>query len=267
MAENLDLHFMKTVEKTLCDILTRVTQAAARRFFDAAVSRYAHYYLAIHNICDGLWEVFEETITKYVHNTTEDPVIFHGMMSNLPRWIETHVLSINIDAADYNDAINYFNISVAQLITEVQRSLEPIYSDIHKHIKTLWIDQLRSFFVADLVIPAVRDITGYVNEYELDCCHGKNATEWTVLNVLEAMCDGSTTLDSLDHNEKMKIAYTWGFISRSQQDITTEQDGMICQTIDRLFQSYKEIVDKYSLKTDKLIDLIREKQLRNEFAH
>jgi hypothetical protein len=266
MATNLNSHFKKAIENTSHAVLIPFTDAAVRRFYNAAIRKYTHYDPAIRNICDGLWEIFETTIEKYIQNTTNGLMDLRNIMSNLRKWIESHVLSISVDADDYNGVMDYLNASVTDLITEFQQSLKTTYSDIYEHVESLRRDQLRSFFVADLVIPAVRDIDGYVNEYNL-VCYGKKAMEWTVLNVLEAICDGSMQIDSLDRNTKMEIAYTWGIISRSHHYITTKQDDIICQALHQLFQSYTNIAEKYDLQMDKLIDLIREKQLRNEFVH
>jgi hypothetical protein len=187
-------------------------------------------------------------------------------MRNVREWIEMEVYGVNPGTADYRDMVAYLEVSITALLKELKQSFQKIYMDIYEQIDILWARQLRSFFVADLVIPAVCDIAGCVFEHDL-ICYGKKAMHRVVLNALEEIYEKFMNAASLDYRIKLRIAHSWGLISSSKPDITEEEQRKICETLDRLLQSYKNIAAKYELKLNKFIDLIREKQLRNEFVH
>ncbi|CAF4023434.1 unnamed protein product [Adineta steineri] len=216
-------NFDKVTEKTSHDALTRLTKDAILCFYNTAISRYNHYEAIIDGICDGLREICEATIPKYVQCQIEDSKLFHEITCNPPKWLQCYVKAVNHDADDYG---------------------------------------------ADLIIPAVRDIVGYVSESDLCRCYVKEAMEWSVLNALEEICNQNPPdATSLNDQVKRQVAYTLGILSQSNSKITDSQHQKIRETLNMLFQCYSNVAQNYRLKTQKLIKLIREKQLRNEFVH
>ena len=215
---------------------------------------------------DELWFKCIEAIEEYVKKMTDDSKIFNQILPNIPQLVENNMHGIDFDPDEYTSIAKYLKAHIPKLLQDLQQSFKELYNDVDKRMNTLYARQLRSFFLADLINPAVCDIAGYVYEHGL-ICNGSKAMEFTVLNALQELSNKIKGAASLDHKTKREVAYTWGILSRSKPDITQEDDSTISKTLDQLLHSYKEIASKYALTLIKFIDLIREKQLRNEFAH
>lgn len=267
IAERTMSHFEKAVAETSGEVLSELTKAALIRFYETAVHDHKLNRVMIAKIYDELWDICSKTIKECPNNRTGCSFIFQDILRDVRRWISEKVHDFISDNANYPTVGEYLENSVTVLLENLQVTFQNIPRIIEENTDRLWERQLRSFFIADLMIPAVLDIAGCVYEHRLTDPHIR-VMERAVLNALEEMWERAINANALSTETKGEVGFIWRLICQRTQTITVENNRLICDTLDRLYQSYQDIArNKYHLELDKFIDLIREKQMRNTFVH